>query len=349
MRHSRGFILAEILTGMMLQASFVVVLCGTFYMMLTFYSRTHQVLSAGQNGERVITYVEQRIQSVGVGMWECRKPGDIINAMNPLTLKNGSDVRPLHGLCLPVSVSWDNTVHSTDTVIDNTTHKIIKYRGNVLTLIYAEREMYKDAVLTTYDSGTLDKNYYKKSFVLLNSEKAATSKFTNNNPSAPAQDIRMWTVMQSSGLPMYLYEKPENNSPITLGVSSNIPRSVDIHPISELLYLRGEKMFVDNDTTATGAAKNFRYQTLTNDWGREESYQASILEIYFVLHTEADTESPRTLDLYVLSSGGTNSSGNTEKPKDWPGKWNDSEYSKHTVYVSRASWKLHNLANFSWN
>ncbi|MBQ3396793.1 MAG: hypothetical protein IJG55_10800, partial [Synergistaceae bacterium] len=71
MKRSKAFILVEILTGMVLQTGFILVLCTSFYLMLSFYSRTQQVLNARQKGGKVIAYVDSRIRNVGLGLGKC--------------------------------------------------------------------------------------------------------------------------------------------------------------------------------------------------------------------------------------------------------------------------------------
>ena len=77
MKRSRAFILAEILMTIMLQAGFLLVLCSSFYLLVNFYSKTQQVLSARNHAERVISFVDDKIRHAGLGLWRCGSAEDI--------------------------------------------------------------------------------------------------------------------------------------------------------------------------------------------------------------------------------------------------------------------------------
>ena len=82
------------------------------------------------------------------------------------------------------------------------------------------------------------------------------------------------------------------------------------------------------------------------DWGGNNPYVNDVLRIY----CEWD-RTTQIFNLYILSSGGTKPLGMTEqeRPSNWSS--NDTEFAnlwestfkKDIVYVTRASWKLHNI------
>ena len=161
MRRSKGFILAEILISMMLQAGFVIVLCGAFYLLVSFESDVQMKLVARQRGQRVIQYIDQRIRTAGLGFQECsyyqkeqritpRGARGVREALTPL-IEEGN--KPLYNsknsdLKLPVALSYSaNDEHTNNTLKDATafatsddTANKIQY-GNILTLLYAERDI----------------------------------------------------------------------------------------------------------------------------------------------------------------------------------------------------------------
>ncbi|MBQ9573843.1 MAG: hypothetical protein IJR27_01010 [Synergistaceae bacterium] len=84
MRRSRAFILSEILMTMMLQAGFILVLCTSFYMLTSFYSKTQQVLTARSHAERAISFFDDKIKNAGLGLWRCDTPSEIRAALDDL-------------------------------------------------------------------------------------------------------------------------------------------------------------------------------------------------------------------------------------------------------------------------
>ena len=78
MKRSRAFILSEILRGTALSAGLVLALCGAFYMTINFYARTSKILTAREKGQRVISFVDERIRHTGLGLWKCSSSAEII-------------------------------------------------------------------------------------------------------------------------------------------------------------------------------------------------------------------------------------------------------------------------------
>ncbi|MBR0076059.1 MAG: hypothetical protein IJP96_09925, partial [Synergistaceae bacterium] len=161
MRHSKGFILAEILISMMLQAGFVIVLCGAFYLLVSFESDVQMKLVARARGQRVIQYIDQRIRNAGIGLQGgSYKNGKIYYnnsrcvrvTLDPFTreqtpkgkLFQNSGSSPSKYLRLPVALTYKgNDFKASDTsgsLGDTTLYGDATFVGNVLTLFYAQRE-----------------------------------------------------------------------------------------------------------------------------------------------------------------------------------------------------------------
>lgn len=351
MKRSKAFILVEILTGMALQAGFILVLCTSFYLMLSFYSRTQQVLNARQKGEKVIAYVDFRIRNAGLGLHKCQSSGEIRDELSPLE----SSMLNSKPLTLPVAVtenSWNFKAK------DNTDNK---FKGNRLTLLYAQRALDLNLTIRTTESTDAPVSGCNYPAVLSsdlstgnvsvdaglvaggnNYSNSEFNQYGSNSQRRPY--LNSYTVTAGAGKPLYI--RPVNNGSFGLSLfqktSSSSPKYfADIYPGDELMYLKCERMFVE--------AQNFKFlrfgkKGAENQWTDAYSNEAGILEIYFELDTNNNI-----LDMYVLSSGGINDSGDTQKPASWPYTWKQ-DYANYTVYVSRASWKLKNLRNgFIWN
>lgn len=354
MKRSKGFLLTEIIMSIALQAGFILTLCVSFYTMISFYTRTQQLLSAREKGERVISYIDSRIVHAGLGLSKCTTPLSIRNALQNITELNSDDI------ILPVSITSNKGTNKNL----NKNGKITTYTGNILTLLYARKELDSDRDFIVLTDSTLpeaiEPGEAKKFSTFISNVNARRneyelSQFTklesfmvNEN-----KNIKACGVLVGSGVPLLLsksnpYNRTGKFFNITAPRITPSNKSVDIYPGDEFLYLDCEKMFVAKDSTG---AKNFSFQTLSDEWSRAYYYEKDILEIYMELGTEEnDNENQRIFTLYVLASGGYDSSMNHEKPAAWPENANwEEDYRHNMLYVSRKSWRLKNLESFHWN
>ena len=343
---------------MALQAGFILILCTSFYLMLSFYTRTQQTLTARQKGEKVIAYVDARIRNTGLGLKECDSSEEVRDALCKIT--NLTGMRPK--LTLPVGI----TSGDGSNVQNNTTKEIRgdKIIGNILTLLYTQRPLDMNFTIRTTESteaivsgcnyplllssDTSHRNdvFAEVGFVLGSNSKYndTASEFNKNNSNnIRVKYLNSYTAMAGTGRPLYI--GPVDNGKFNLYLfsesSSVYPAHIEkIYPGDELLYLKCERMFVEN--------QNFKFWNFSeNSWDEKKlhSNELGILEIYFELDTTNNI-----LDMYVLASGGINDSGTTQKPAAWPSDFWKSDYENYIVYMSRASWKLHNLpSGFDWN
>lgn len=333
MKRSKAFILAEILTGMVLQAGFIIVLCTSFYLMLSFYTRTQQTLSARQKGEKVIAYVDARIKNAGLGLGKCSNSGEIREALSKVT-----SLLDNRKLTLPVSVTsgnWKFKSKNSDK----------KFTGNRLTLLYTQRASDLQLIIRTIESPdksgcncSVDIKAATRELALIAKKNSdgkytfASSKFLTKSYET---SLKSYTVIAGTGAPLYL-NKSDNAGTFKLEDKTS-RSSTYVYPGDELLYLKCERMFVDGTS--------FYFQEFNGaSWRDKISSELGILEMYFELDTTTNI-----LDMYVLASGGINDSKTTQKPSAWPGTWK-SEYANYIVYMSCASWKLKNLPDaFNWN
>lgn len=348
MKRSKAFILVEILTGMALQAGFIVVLCTSFYLMLSFYSRTQQYLNARQKGEKVIAYVDARIRNVGLGLHECASSSEVRDGFDS-TLR--SNLCENQNLTLPVAITsgnWNYKAPSNG-----------KFTGNRLTLLYPQKPLDTDINFTICtmespdESGinipiVISQDVKQIGFVTGSSGGANFNKSDFTTSTAKRNSyLNSYTVMAGAGRPVFISSTPGNsgNDDWHIKVRLQNSSSVTIYPGDELLYLKCERMFVEGENF-----KFWRFELEDNDvdqWSRTTAYsnEQGILDIYFELDTNNNI-----LDMYVLASGGYNDSRDTKKPAIWNGTWTSEDYANYIVYVSRASWKLSNISSsFTWN
>ena len=176
MRRSKGFSLIELMTAMVVYGIFLVMLAGSFYALTSFATRSQQVLLARERGRKVIDYIDQRIRTAGLGMWDLENYKQVHAALKPLAgnpdkrtsktpeellhtrprNETKNDVKISNGLRLPVAIAYSNKIEENENKRgdlpgadpDKTganPYKKLNYKdgiwyGNILTLIYAERE-----------------------------------------------------------------------------------------------------------------------------------------------------------------------------------------------------------------
>lgn len=363
MKRLRAFTLTEILTGTMLQAGFVLVLMGAFYMLVNFQAASTKLITAREKGQRVLAYIENRVIHAGLGLHKCKSSNEIRNSFDD-ELKKQDTVhgsKAFYGITLPVAVTCSSTTSSPsnwktmNTEKDDEDNRI--YIGNILTVLYAMPYpgLSDVLVLDNDNSGavkTISGDVTCK-FLGLYSKISKLSDLEDYAVNDP-DNLRSYKVTASSGVPLYISDF--NSSKKTFNLTTKFKgESIDIASGAELFTLQCEKLFVYGGNTD----RNFSFVRLddNNNWyvANDDNfrYETGILDIYFELNTATNT-----LDCYVLASGGQDPSLDNPIPASWPDNkatksfrdaWNNNGYNHHEVYVSRASWKLHNVpSSFTW-
>ena len=416
MKRSKGFILTDILTGMLVQSLLILSLCGAFYMLLSFGTSTQQVLTARERGRRVISYVDQRIRNAGLGLWKYHKSSTLRESLRELTK---IDSKPLENLMLPVAVTYfdkhtafDDNDKLNKKLQDAAKSTNIKYKdtdkniiyGNVLTLLYAQRHNPKNKDLNlvivstnlsenaSTDVNKIDNDNYERisddhgyepifnsifgknlytsvteeekkfRFIDYSTNHYNDTEFANKTSYNESKDdeyiknIKNWTVLAETGIPLYI--APSKITSSVYGVKLKVPNNflnetgdidkyVKVHAGDELLYLKCDRVCVINDMNAARSnERNFVVQNLASTWSNAYYHETGILEVYFELDTTT-----KILDMSVLASGGRDNQPDRHPnpPANWGGYWNE-DYANHVLYVSRASWRLNNLAeDFTWD
>ena len=322
---------------MMLQTLFVLTLCGAFYMLVSFSTSTQQILAAHDEGQIVISYIESRIRNAGLGLWGCRTPENIRKAFKNVSAITGDK------LALPVAITTNKKPEES-----TKTGKI--YKGNYLTLLYAHKDggqytLFTENTTTVSISNNI--NSSGNNFTLLGGKSAYTgSRFGGGGNN---QDISNYAAIESSGYPVYLM--PESVTGQHVRILSTTSDNVDIHPMSELLNIECERIYVSDSS----GGRSFMVSNLglnssgKADWNAQKPHTKGILEIYMELDTTPDIP---IFSIKVLVSEGIRSDTNkTPRPEDWPDEYwkpHKSEFEVHKVHVSRASWKLYNLEPFTY-
>lgn len=356
MKRSRAFVLVELLTTMLLQAGFILVLCASFYLLASFYNKSQQMLTARDHADRVLLFFDDKMIHTGLGLWKLTTPAQIRNALG--NLANGSG--KLNGLRLPVAVR-----EMTRNNPDSTTEKGLRYNkryGDIVTLLYAERDISSGGdgnILVTGDTALTNTNNITLLDTVNGRRNYTNSEFYNtiehNNKSPEDLNISNWAVMESAGVPFFIEDTNLSAQGWSSAVGQKIPEG------GELLYLRCIQMFTRD---VTDAGRQFAFRELGNSstnwrataWSDKYNQEEGVLEIYMELDTDTNI-----FTLWVMGTGGFDMTINNPRPANWPenahptqAEWTNTtgtykDYKHNIVYVSRASWKLNNIPDgFDW-
>ena len=352
----KAFILTEILTGMMLQAGFILTLCGAFYMLVSFSTSTQQILAAHDDGQMVISYIDNRIRNAGLGLWACDSP-DIVSRDFGI----GTNLTVIRG-DLPVAITSTPKTQPDSAVVSSADGI---YKGNVLTLLYAHRDTNDDRdkliVQGYYNDTSPDvaltisadaSKSARKQFKFISTKKLTTN-FDFNFPGQASNrynNIKYWAVNEITGIPFRVsgFEKTGTTDTSYAFYIGAPYAKATIYPMSELLNLECENMYVSNSTGERSfMIRNLTYESSSSKWSNALPHAKGILEIYMELDTNPTVP---IFTLKVLVSEGTNENENTQRPDEWPSDyWYQNtnnghvDFRKHRVHVSQASWKLYNL------
>ncbi len=350
MMRRKAFILAELLTGMMIQAWFIVTLCGAFYLLLTFSNRIQQSNAAQDHGQRVIAYVDARIRNAGLGLWGCEDSMGKTTPQSISFLLGENNILRLKNLDLPVAIT------SGDTDEDHVLHISHDragdydgiYRGNVLTLLYAHRDYNSvnknnSKLLVSLEGDAQSIDISSAKLFNLIGQTALESWTTIQNSSfantGDTPNIKNYAVIEPSGVPVRL--KADNQgvkiTPLSLPTR--------IYNMSELLNLECERMFVTESTGQRSfMVKSLGFENNQSVWNPASPHTAGILELYMELDTKPKVP---VFTLKVLVNEGKADTP-THRPSDWPPEYWRREFEKYNVHISRASWKLYNLAPITY-
>lgn len=337
----KAFILTELLTGMMLQAMFAITLCGAFYMLLSFSTSTQQILAAHDEAQMVISYIDNRIRNAGAGMSKCSSPQDICKAF--------SKISAIKNLVMPVAITTSSNPEksvSEDGI----------YKGNILTILYAHKDNKQSGLIvltddmTTVSIDSTNNNKNKNHFSLLGGSAAYTG--SNFGRTSKPSYIMNYAALESSGYPVFLSAKVTgSDKDLVIAAPTTAFNGMEIFPMSELLNIECERMSVDiSQGESSFMVSSLGENNSVSKWNTSTPHTKGILEIYM----ELDTKPPVPIfDLRVLVSEGKSDSA-TPKPTDWPEEYWDKHtrkavFQKHKLHVSRASWKLYNLAHLKYH
>ena len=347
----------------MLQAGFILVLCGTFYQLTSFYANVNQVLTARNHAERVISFVDDKIRHAGLGLWGCGSPATIrarLDKISKLRTSQLTPSSPRRGYRLPISL----LCKSDGLNVVPEASSPLRTDGDALVLLYARSDNNLNMTFTTTTPFNRVNDTSGNATITLIDDESKTSfdkesEFVVTDTSY--SNIRRWAVTESVGMPFYISNINYPNIDVSFyGTDSiKLPETIDIPNAGELMYLDCMQMFVGKDEEIGWQFKFRRLRDDGTEWGATYNQEIGILEIY----TKLDPTN-KIFTLYVLASGGENQGVSYPRPESWPPEahptaeeWeSDSDsnpykdHKHHIVYVSRASWKLNNIPpNFNWN
>ena len=379
MKRSRAFVLTELLMTVMLHTMFILIMCSSFYVLISFYTRTQQVLTARNHAERVISFMDEKMRNAGLGLWRC-KDSATIRKMNGIFMLREGVTPPIKGYRLPVALQWykDNIYGSSSGVPEKSK---AQDSGDVVTVLYAKRNLssgntwevisaFANSVTLAYqklpdgawDYSSLTNNMTANPLKLLDS--INWGKLRNDHMfefNSGEQNIKQYAVMESVGVPLYLSAITATGLTVkAMNAPSYMSRDITVPAGGDLMGLGCMQMFVHDNSDGEG--RQFAFRELKddgNDWGTAYNQEKGILDIYMRLNTDKNM-----FTLYVLATGGYDESASNPRPSSWPKEanpagntddeaqeaWGKSDYCHHIIYVSRASWRLNNIPQgFIWN
>ena len=370
MKRSRAFVLVELLTTMLLQAGFILVMCVSFYMLASFYTKTQQLLTAKDHADRVILFFEDKIIHAGLGLWRCANSGVVrarFDKFNEIRSKTANNAKYILPIAVRTRQNQDEDTGSTyrpDSVANGGV-----YAGNMLVFLYAERDISSGSggtnLIISADTEWSNKDAQTiiNTFQLIDTDpdnNLNNSDFDRDNTNNT--NIKRYAVMETAGVPIYLENIDTTNHRITckvFGTSAYKPEK-NIALTGELMYLKCMRLFTRGNLNKN-QERQFAFRELKTDgtgWENTYNQEEGVLEI----HMELDTNT-NIFTLWVMGTGGVDYTINTSRPATWPedahptpSEWNSDDsdnlyrlYKHSVVYVSRASWKLNNIpAGFDW-
>lgn len=315
----RGFTLVEVLTALIVGAILGAALLEAWRWLSHSSERVSRTLLARDRGERVLSFLEPRVLHAGLGLSSCRADGVLRRAFGygspgaPMIASWPDHVRPLQ-IYKEFSGSWPDPAVNEGGV----------YRGGSLCLLYA------------VPSGVILKNEGGGSVTLEPGERLRGTVVSGSLSGAVSvaglfHDLRSWFSLPLTGYPLF-WEGGTPSKPV-LKLADGVVGPVVAPPVNELYLLRGERFFVMNGTLYFQELRGSWYPPLFQP--RENGVLALWCEWRPAL---------RTLDLWVLASGGPAVFAPSARPSSWPveAPWKKA-FEEHEVFVSRGSWRAENL------
>ena len=329
-------------------------------MILNFSTIAQQGFAANDKGQMVISYFDSRIRNAGLGLWRCPRSEDIRVALNNIPALKNDDASNRKNLCLPVAVV-NNSGDITKSGIVSYDKKTGVYSGNVLTLLYAHKDTHDGVRLILITDKQQNPVTLKEEptpgsndFFLIDNNNNGIASYNNSqlgkseSGSTTNTNIKRYAVMESAGVPVYTMPSLKGGKPAVQLQAYTGENQPTIYPMTELLNLECQKLYTAKDENGY----NFKFMELKENgtWGNSYYHTKDILDLYMTLDTSPNTADKIPIfELRVLVSEGLNELGTTDKPKDWPGRWKGTDFNTHKVHVSKATWKLYNLAPFFTN
>lgn len=345
-KKSKGYILTEVLIGSILQAVFIVSLAASVYWLTMFSVRTHYLLLAREKGQRIVAHIDSRIKNCGYGLWRCLAENKLRESLD---YKEGRDEQK------PSFSIYESPIRIFPSGLTQADKNDNPQCGVEFSILYAQPSGLFIRSQNEFEgqSVTLEEGTKSIDYKTINMDFSEID-FNKNSPNYE-YSIKSWGVIPDVGIPFYIEKFVDQKKPPKreMVIKKFFPSSATLPPVTEIIYLKDEKFYVYK----TDDVSDFCYEIMNQYYTGRNSYVNGVLRIFCEWY-----ENEKIFNLYILTSGGERPIGMEaqEKPNNWSKydtkKYRDkydkydnfdelyeSTFKNHIFYVTRASWKLHNI------
>ena len=315
----KGFTLIEILVGLVLSGILSLILINALRWVMLTGQKASRLLLARERGERVISFIEQRIRHCAFGLGACKTRELFQKALGRGTDKALSPIAQVD--------QWPLIIYK-NAAFNPAVNNNGVFKGSAFAVIYVQ-EAGLDIKITNPDLKILSPGQRAEYDKMHGDSNASGLK-----SSKEYQDIRSWCVMPSIGVPLHI-DSFTVSGKLRLTLAASWPENINLTPASNLYKLMAERFFAIYNI--------FRFQRMQNTWNDLASQGFPREQGVLALYCEWRPAS-KIFDLYILSSGGKAVFNKSARPSDWPldADW-QSEFEQHELCVSKASWRIENL------
>ena len=340
MRRKRAFILTEIVTGLYLQCSIILITGAALYWLMSFYFMSAKILLGSSRVNNFMSYLEPRIKNCGLGLFNCQSSDKNL-------FRKAFNYEPNDNLQAPDLAGFESALVIFKDLNDFGYKHVAQededgiIRGSVLGILYTTP---LENVLIQTISGAAREIKAGESYEYYLHTASKLENFKGNN-----KDIRSWCVLPSVGVPFCAQQSKRasnNRDTLKITLAKKYGNALKIPPVSEVNEVRAEFFYINHELNGgvdfySGViCQSPMYDDRRGKYNSPVPLEEGLLEIYFEL-----CKSKRTLDIYILSYGGEhNFLATNTKPDNWPinANWDD-DYLAYDLHVEKASLKLNNV------
>ena len=354
-RHA--FTLIEFLTALALQFMVIILISTVLRWTVVFSLKTSKILSARAHAEEFILYLRPRVQNCGLGFFNCQSKTDKYKLRRAFGYNTSSYNFPNVNAFRDSLMIFPELENYTRNIMPSYDDEDGVTRGKVLGIIYT-MPLKLNVIVQTRDGKNKiipDSNSERSYICYIDNDLNEGGDFLDYSNYASdvlrRRNIKTWLTLEGCGMPLYALRVPygtKNRKALKLEVPDTVDYSVEIPAAARIFYIRTEIFYVTHNNDSSDISGTlFRlspaYSTSQGAYNDVNPIENGILEIYFELYKLS-----HTLDVYILSEGGTYESftatGINKRPKAWPEKAHyDEKYNTRELYVTRASFKVDNV------